>query len=232
MINNNNTETTVGPVNLKKTTGVVLAGGKSKRMGRDKSLAVFNGQPLLVRSVRVLSRLFGETIIVINQGIPGDLRKNLNNAKIIRDKIPYLGPLGGISAALKASAFETVFVAAVDMPFINAQMIEYLAGFVDGGTERAKTDAVIPVTATGYEPLFAFYSKRCFEVIDKKLASGERKVVSIFSSLNIKKVDIEKLGVDEAGVGVDLNKTFININTESDLRGAEEIYESLKGAGN
>jgi molybdopterin-guanine dinucleotide biosynthesis protein A len=216
---------------IRKVTGVVLAGGKSRRMGRDKSIVVFDGKPLLIRAVNVLEQLFGETIIVTNQEIPRDVRAELGGAKIIHDEIPHLGPLGGISAALKASKSEIVFVMAVDMPFASTHAIEGMSKLANiREIFEEKVDAAVPVSDVGYEPLFAFYHKRCLEIIDRKLAGGERKVISIFDSLNVKTIDIEKLRYEASRsdeiTGTGLGKAFININTESDLKQAESLRES------
>jgi molybdopterin-guanine dinucleotide biosynthesis protein A len=186
---------------------------------------------MLVRAADILRKMFGETVIVTNQEIPHDVCAELIDTKIIHDEIPHLGPLGGISAALKASKFEIAFVMAVDMPFVSAQAIERFSKLTDFRDIIAgSVDVVVPVSEIGFEPLFAFYHKRCLAVIDKKLAAGERKVVSIFDSLNIRTIDIEKLktGASHRGDGaaVGLEKTFININTESELKQAEELKKS------
>ncbi|MBI4733614.1 MAG: molybdenum cofactor guanylyltransferase [Rubrobacteridae bacterium] len=98
---------------LKEMGAIILAGGKSSRMGRDKNTVILNGEPMLLRAVHTLRDMFGEVIIALNQDIP----LNISDVKIVRDKIPHLGPLGRINAGLNASKYETNFVVAVDMPF-------------------------------------------------------------------------------------------------------------------
>ncbi len=190
----------------KNMGSIILAGGKSIRMGQDKVAVLFEGEPLLSRAIRILKDLFGEVIVVTNQEIPF----SLGGAKAIRDDVPYQGPLGGIKAGLKASSYDVNFVVAVDMPFISPQVISYLAGLAGGA------DVVVPRTGDGIEPLFAFYSKRCLPAITKTMVGGERKVISLFPYVNLKVVSyLEICHLDGA------DKTFININTERELKRAE-----------
>jgi len=193
-------------IKTNKMTAIILAGGKSSRMGRDKSLVEFDGEPLLARAVRVLGELFDEVVVVTNQDIPIEL----NGAGVVHDDVPYQGPLGGISAGLKASSHENNFVIAVDMPFISADVVEYLAGFA------GETDVVVPRTPNGLEPLFAFYNKRSLPAIEKALAQGERKIISMFPQANVRTVEhAEMVGLKGA------DTTFLNVNTERDLKDAQ-----------
>ncbi|WP_461374373.1 formate dehydrogenase accessory sulfurtransferase FdhD, partial [Candidatus Aquicultor sp.] len=189
----------------KNMTAIILAGGKSSRMGRDKSLVEFGGEPLLARAVRVLNELFGEVVVVTNQDVPFEL----NGARVVRDEVPHQGPLRGISAGLKASSHENNFVIAVDMPFISADSITYLAGFT------GEADVVVPRTANGLEPLFAFYNKRSLPAIEEALAQGERKIISMFPQVNVRTVEQDEMvGLKGA------DTTFLNVNTERDLKDA------------
>jgi molybdopterin-guanine dinucleotide biosynthesis protein A len=195
---------------LKETSAVILAGGKSSRMGRDKNKLLFDGEPLLLRAVNTLGPLFGEIVIVTNQDIPTEIQDKLHEAKIIRDEIPYLGPLGGIGAGLKASSYERSFVVAVDMPFVSIPVIDYLASFAG----RVDIDIVVPRTKNGLEPLFAFYDKKCLPAIDNLLSRDERKVRALFSLAQVRVKIVEHA---EFGNYPDAGKCFININTEQDL---------------
>src|ERR1700754_288048 len=96
------------------TTAVVLAGGKSSRMGRPKSLLLFDGEPLIVHIVRALKRMFAETVIVAapDQELP-DLP-----ATLVRDEVAYQGPVGGIYYGLKASRGKFCFVTSCDVAFL------------------------------------------------------------------------------------------------------------------
>ncbi|MBE0447352.1 MAG: formate dehydrogenase accessory sulfurtransferase FdhD [Actinobacteria bacterium] len=197
---------TTKTIKTKDMGAIILAGGKSTRIGRDKAVVPFQGEPLLLRAMRILKELFGEVIVVKNQDLPFQL----DGAKVVHDDVPYQGPLGGISAGLHASSHDVNFVVAVDMPFINPQVIDYLGGLTD------EADIVIPRTVDGLEPLFAFYNKRCLPVIDEMLARGDRKIVAILPQVSVRVVGYPEIA-DLDGAST----TFININTERDLERAE-----------
>lgn len=198
----------------KDMTAIILAGGKSSRMGRDKSTIMFDDQPLLLRSINKLKDLFGEVIVLSNQEISFALPEGV---KIVQDDVPYQGPLGGISTGLKLSSHDWSLVVAVDMPFVNSQIIEFLAGFAGEG------DAVVPMTANGLEPLFAFYSKRCLPVAEEVLMKGERRILSLLSQVDLKVVNYLQFSHLEGA-----DRAFININTQRDLELAKKLEKSGK----
>ncbi|MEW5705339.1 MAG: formate dehydrogenase accessory sulfurtransferase FdhD [Actinomycetota bacterium] len=200
-------------IKTKEMSAIILAGGKSTRMGRDKSSVMIGGETLLGRSVRMLKGMFDEVIVVNNGQTPPVPR----GVKVVHDDVPYQGPLGGISAGLKASSHDENLVVAVDMPFVNHQVINYLASFV------GEADAVVPKTNDGLQPLFAFYSKSCLPAIERALADKELKVTSLFSHVRVKYVDHHMMAHLSGA-----DKTFININTEDDLKEVEEV-ENLRG---
>src|SRR5438445_5127928 len=96
-------------------TAVVLAGGKSSRMGRPKSLLLFAGEPLIVHIVRALQQMFAETVVVAapEQDLP-DLP-----ARLARDEIPHQGPVGGLYYGLRAASGSVCFVTSCAAPFLN-----------------------------------------------------------------------------------------------------------------
>jgi len=195
----------------KNMTAIILAGGKSSRMGRDKSHIEFNGEPLLIRTVRTLKDMFDEIIVVTNK----EIKFSLPGARVVYDEVPFQGPLGGISAGLKASSHDINLVIAVDMPFISPHVVEYLSELA------YDADVVVPRTREGLEPLFAFYNKRCLPVIDQALAEGERKVAALYEKFHLRVIGFQEMKHLE---GVD--RAFININTEKEL---EEAIELDKG---
>ena len=96
-------------------TAVVLAGGKSSRMGRPKSLLLFDGEPLIVHIVRALKRMFAETVVV---AAPGQELPDLP-VTLVRDEVAYQGPVGGIYYGLKAANGKFCFVTSCDVAFLN-----------------------------------------------------------------------------------------------------------------
>ena len=137
-------------------TGVVLAGGKSSRMGRDKAALKLDGQPLVERCVNVLQQCFPKVIVVRQDDVPG------------------LGPMGGLLTALRRAP--KIFVVACDMPFLNAALICEMASQLPG------YDAV----AIPREPLHAAYSARILPVIEAQIAAGDYSVQSLLSKVRVK----------------------------------------------
>jgi molybdopterin-guanine dinucleotide biosynthesis protein A len=139
-------------------TGVVLTGGKSTRMGRDKATLEFNGQPLAERCVAVLRACFPEVLVVHDDDRPG------------------LGPIGGLLTALRRAP--EIFVVACDMPFLDAALIRAMAAQLPG------YDAV----AIPGEPLHAAYSARIVPVIEAQIATGDYSLRRLLAQISVKTV--------------------------------------------
>lgn len=193
---------------VKGGSAIILAGGKSSRMGRDKALIEIFGELLVARVARVISPLFESLIVVAN----GDLEAVLPDAAIVKDIFPGKGPLGGIHAGLTASRSEENFVVACDMPFVSPAVIQRIRAL------RDKADVCLPETEKGLEPLCAVYSKSCLPQIERALRSNRRRVTAFFSEVDVRIVKREELeGLD----GVDL--AFLNVNTREDLEAALQM---------
>jgi len=104
----------------RNVSAIVLAGGKSSRMGRPKSLLLFDGEPLIAQILRNLKNEFAEIIVVAapDQELPP------LSVKLIRDDLPFQGPVGGMYYGLQAMSAEIGFVTSCDAPFLNARLIE------------------------------------------------------------------------------------------------------------
>lgn len=185
-------------------TGVVLAGGKSSRYGRNKTLEVFQGERLIDRAVAML-RPQTETVLVIG----GDLSPYYDvKATLLQDIVPHQGPLGGIYTALLFSPHEWIFVRAADMPFFVPDLFSYMARYVD-----ERFDVIIPMWGDFYEPLLAFYSRRCVDAMARALQRQERQIVKVFKKLRVKSVNAgEWQKIDPEGL------SFKNINTLEDMK--------------
>ncbi|MCK4326832.1 molybdenum cofactor guanylyltransferase [bacterium] len=190
-------------------TAVILAGGENKRTGLNKALLKLNGQSLMETIIGKLRNLFKEVIIV--SSYPREYEHL--NLKVVKDLIPQKGPLGGIYSGLSFSKSSHSFVVACDMPFINPDLIRYMKVRIDD------SDVLIPKTREGYEPLHAFYSKNCLDVIRKQLDSeASLKIVDFFDQVNVKYIEEEEVRkFDPDGL------SFFNINTSGDLNKARQI---------
>lgn len=182
-------------------TGAVLAGGRSRRFGKNKALEIFHGMRLIDHAVESLRGICDPLLLVANDLSPYyDVK-----ATLIQDIISHQGPLGAIYTSLLFSPHEWVFVKATDMPFLTTEilmmMIESRKGF----------DVVVPLYRNMYEPLLALYHRRCLATIASALSRQERKVVSFYQKVKIKSLDEEKWRqVDKEG------RSFFNINTLED----------------
>lgn len=189
-------------------TGAILAGGRSRRMGRDKAGLLLGGQRLIAWGLGALRPLVAEVLVIANDPAPfADL-----GIRVVPDTLPGVGPVGGIHAALAASTLPHVFCLACDMPFAQPAVIGYLCQLAPG------FDVVVPWSGRGYEPLHAVYGRACLPVIEAMLRAGERRMEAAFPAMRTRRVEPAELQrLDPALEG------FFNINTEADLEAAQRL---------
>ncbi len=186
-------------------SAVVLAGGQSRRMGRDKALIEFQGKPVIAHVIDTLRELSDDIVVVSNRS---DSYRSFG-VRIVPDYEPPCGPLGGIAAGMQAALHELVVVVACDMPFLNAPLLRYLL------TLAADYDAVAPQTGAEFEPLHAVYRRICLNAIAQHLQQGDRRVISFFADVRLRAVpETEWRTIDPLG------RSLINLNTPADLDAA------------
>lgn len=181
----------------------VLAGGRSRRMDRDKALLPFDGEPLLLAVCRRLSPLFPELIVVA--GAPG-LYPFLP-FPVVPDRVPGMGPLSGIDAALRHARAPYVFVTACDMPFPSEALIGRLAGMAEGA------DLVVPCGPDGPEPLCAIYGKGCLPAVEAALGAGRLSAAELIGRVASRVVPAEEVRALDPDFS-----SFRNLNTPEDYR--------------
>jgi len=195
-------------------TGVILAGGKSSRMGSNKALLPYRGGRFVEAIHRQLAEIFAEVLVVTNS----PQQYEFISCRKVPDIHAGMGVLAGIHSGLYHSSNPVVFVVACDMPYLVEGLIRYLAGRADAG------GVVIPESPGGIEPLHAVYGKGCLTAIEDTLLSGERKIVSFFDRINVSCICQEQVaGFDPAF------ESFVNINTPADyfkLRDGERFTQS------
>ncbi len=184
-------------------TGVLLAGGQSRRFGTNKALAEVAGCRLIEHPARVLAALFPRRLLVTNTP---DLYRFLE-WPTTSDLLPGNGPLGGIQAALSRVETPYIFVAGCDMPDLDPELIALLCDRAPG------YDAVLPVTAAGPEPLHAVYGRTALAPITAALAGGIRKIQAVLAQLRVLEIGPEQW----PGTGGNFGRSFRNINTPADL---------------
>lgn len=150
-------------------SGILLAGGLSRRMGRDKAWLAWNGQPLLNHMVQILQPLVEEVLVIAR---PGQLLPPVP-ARIVSDRIEGAGPLGGLEAGLSGIRTPYGIVAACDMPWLNPGLIKAMVDLAPSW------DLVIPRFDGRLQPLHAIYAKSLSSKVADLLGEGERRVHSL-----------------------------------------------------
>jgi molybdenum cofactor guanylyltransferase len=182
--------------------GLVLAGGRSSRMGKEKALIDFEGQPLVLRVADRVARV-AEPVLLAT-GYPG--RLGPVGYREVADVTAECGPLGGLVAGLEASPHELVAVVAVDMPFASPELLRFLASLRQG------EEAVVPRGATGLEPLHAVYSTSALPAMRNALAEGRYGLRQLLSDLRLREV-----GASEWSRSTIDPRFAFNINRPEDL---------------
>jgi molybdopterin-guanine dinucleotide biosynthesis protein A len=180
-------------------TGVVLAGGKSTRMGTNKALLVLNGETLVERCRETLSKIFKRVIISVNKEEPF---QNLPEPKIM-DRYQETGPLGGITSVLE-SGESRIFCVACDMPALNRELIDYMCRFTE-------YDAVIPLWNRRAEVLHAVYSGSLMATFQFALGENRFRITDALTQAKVRYVQMDEIKrFDPSGL------SFRNINTPED----------------
>ena len=197
-----------------EVTGVLLAGGKSRRMGEDKRHLVVGEQTLLERGLAVLQSTFREILVVIAQDSPP-----LNiDARVVRDLVPDCGSLGGLYTGLTLATTPYIFVVACDMPFLNQTVITQFT------SRRGTADIVMARLADRLHPMHALYGKRCVPALEEMIRARQFKIQEVVSHsfLRVQYVtEADLLTIDPSG------HSFYNVNTMADLEAARSLLARI-----
>lgn len=179
------------------TTGAILAGGKSRRMGRDKALLEFNGVAFIDRIAQTLRRVFERVIIVSDHGSGYEYL----NLPVYGDLIRDCGPLGGIYSAFAYTDTESVFIAPCDIPFLTTGVVHAL---LDSHTSA---DATVITDGGRIQPLCGVYERRCISTLELHLRRRQLRVVRFLENIDLTLVPLR---VDELS---GFPSPLTNINT-------------------
>lgn len=180
---------------------VILAGGRSSRMGSNKAFLELKGKTFIELQIELLREMFDE--IFISANTPSEYE--YLNLPVFTDIYPGKGPLGGIYTSLiNSSSFHT-FMLACDMPFAGPELIKYLKELTK------EYDVVIPKSERGFEPLHAFYSKNCIDPIKRELDENNLRIISFFPHVNVKIVELDSLASSDS-----FENSIKNLNTRDE----------------
>jgi len=199
---------------------IVLAGGKSSRLGRNKLVEKVGGQSLLERVITRLAYFKSEIVVVTAQDSVLPELAGYGGLKVVRDIVPGKGALGGLYSGLTVSGRSYNVVAACDMPFINLDLFKHMIG------QSENCDAVVPLFRGIAEPLHAVYSRSCLPVMQYLIEQNRLSILELFPMIKVHyvdNVDIERLDPRHLG--------FFNINNESDLVTGRKIAEQKGPTG-
>jgi molybdenum cofactor guanylyltransferase len=201
-----------------EVTGVLLAGGKSRRMGEDKRYLVVGEQTLLERGLGVLQSIFQEVLVVIAQDSP-----SLGvDARVMRDLVADCGSLGGLYTGLTQATTSCIFLVGCDMPFLDQAVIAQFT------SRRATADIVMAKLGSRLHPMHALYGKRCLPALEQMIRTRQLKIQELVShaSLRVQYVTEADLhNIDPSG------RSFQNVNTQADLEAARSLLARIPPSG-
>lgn len=212
-----------------RASAVILAGGKSRRMGRDKAFLEFDGQFLIERVIARVSQVCDAVSIVSNDldlyarfGVP-----------VMGDVYPNKGSLGGIFTGLQSTREEYVLVVACDMPFLNEALLRHLISLapqadvivprakdLSSNVHRGRPDASTMRFAKDADlhPTHAIYSKRCIDPMRARLLADDLRIISFYDMMKVRVVEPDEIDRFDPK-----HLSFFNANTPEDLEFARSL---------
>ncbi|MDQ6974698.1 MAG: molybdenum cofactor guanylyltransferase [Mariprofundaceae bacterium] len=187
---------------IEHCTGVILAGGASKRMGQDKASLIFNGQTLLARAEQHLQPLFEHVVVSVRQ------HRSDTHLPQILDQHESRAPILGIHAALKHVKTDWICVVAVDMPFVSPDLLCFMAD------NRNHHDAVLAEVGGTLQPLLAFYHQHaCLPIMQTRIAHHQRSLIRLIPHIHAKILHENALKPWDTAL-----QSFIDFDTATDMQ--------------
>ncbi len=196
---------------IQDVSGVVLAGGKSRRMGMDKRYLSVHGKPLLDRVLAVLLDVFPEVLLVLAEE---DVSGQDERVKVVTDLIPGCATVGGLYTGLSHSRHPRAFVVACDMPFINPAVIELFS------QQGAATDMVLAQLVSGLQPLHGLYARTCLPVLKEMIEARELRLQNIADKPGLA---VHRIPESEITPLDPQLRSFLNLNSPADVEFANTI---------
>lgn len=198
---------------------IILAGGKSIRLGYDKISLKIGKLSLLEEVVSRVEPLVSEIILVVARDRSFPELESRKKIITVSDIYPGNGSLGGIHAGLSASSSFYNLVIAADMPFLEQALLRYIFEVSDG------FDFVLPRIKAFFEPLHAVYSKNCIEPAESIIKQGKKVIIELFNYVRVRYVEAAEIERFDPK-----HRSFFNINTKEDLEKARKIAADLHGS--
>jgi molybdenum cofactor guanylyltransferase len=198
-------------------SAAVLAGGASRRMGRDKALMTLDGRTLLERAVVAVASVARDTFVVGDRAAYHQF-----GVAVVADEFPGAGPLGGIATALRHARHAHVLVVACDMPFLSVPLLQAMAA------QPRDFDVLVPVTssvasgqrsASTYETLHAIYERSILPAIELRIARGELQVAAALAGLAVRELPEAWLREYDPAM-----RSFVNANRPDDWQAAKALF--------
>ncbi|MEE8370008.1 MAG: molybdenum cofactor guanylyltransferase [Dehalococcoidia bacterium] len=194
--------------------GVVLAGGSSRRLGQDKALLQFGDAPLLKIVVDRTTQVCDHVVVAVDR--PERYQELRLSAKLVADAAPGLGPISGLQTGLQACDAEHILVVACDLPFLNVELLRFMADL------PRSYQALVPWSADRWQPLCAIYARSCLKVVDAIVSEGGGSMHQLLERLDVQRLDEKEMRrLDRDGL------SFVNLNERSDLDKARAIWKTL-----
>ncbi len=194
---------------------VILAGGRSRRLGADKALLPFGGEPLLRIIVDRVSRVCPRVFVAVDSA--GRYEQLGLPVELVADVTPGHGPLSGLQVGLRACASQHALFLACDLPFLNTQLLRHMAQL------PRSYQALVPRLEGRWHPLHAIYSRSVLPSVDAMLAAGGGSLRDLLARLDVRPIEEEELRpLDPDGLAL------LNLNAPADLRRARALWDGLR----
>lgn len=189
-----------------KTAAVILAGGMSRRMGRDKAALPFGEETMLSHLVHTYQPHFDLTAVSLNESG----RFDTAGAMEVVDRHPGDGPMAGLEAAFLDTGADVIFLTGTDLPFGDPTLARHLVDSL------GNHDICLIRSDKGPEPLFAVYSSRCLPAIRKALEEGRRSMYTVIQQMDTLELPAESL------TRFDIGRILSNVNDPEEYTKALE----------
>jgi molybdopterin-guanine dinucleotide biosynthesis protein A len=195
--------------------GAVLAGGRGRRMGRDKATVQLDGRPLISYPVSTLRSAGLDVVLALRSG--QEMPSGVGDVSVVHDEVEGAGPLGGLQTLLNWMSSEWALVTSCDQPFVRVNLLHGIMAHAD-----CSADAVVARTPERLQPFPGLYRKNCLPTVEEALKGSQRGILDVLRGISL----CELAGEDLDCLDLE-HSTFINVNTPQDLLEARRLISSL-----